>query len=230
MSAHNESPYYFVPHPSRHPISAALGLLVMLGSLALWINGHGWAPITMVLGLLWVLFVLYHWFGDAISESEGGMYGQRVEKSYRWSMSWFIFSEVMFFGAFFGALFYAREIAMHQLGSLDYRLIWPDFSAVWPNEGPVAGADHQYRAAADLGRDADGVAPCAARGSPAQGDRLAGGHHRARRLVPVPAGLRIFSCVPRTESDAGLGRLRLDVLPADGRAFTGFTCFSAARC
>ena len=29
-------------------------------------------------------------------------------QSYRWSMSWFIFSEVMFFGAFFGALFYAR--------------------------------------------------------------------------------------------------------------------------
>jgi cytochrome c oxidase subunit 3 len=65
------------------------------------------------------------------------MYGKRVDVSYRWSMSWFIFSEVMFFGAFFGALFYAREIAMHQLGSLDYKLIWPDFSAVWPNFGPA---------------------------------------------------------------------------------------------
>lgn len=52
-------------------------------------------------------------------------------------MSWFIFSEVMFFGAFFGALFYAREIALHQLGSLDYKLIWPDFTAVWPNNGPA---------------------------------------------------------------------------------------------
>jgi cytochrome c oxidase subunit 3 len=70
------------------------------------------------------------------------MYGKRVDTSYRWSMSWFIFSEVMFFGAFFGALFYAREIAMHQLGSLDYKLIWPDFSAVWPNEGPAALAGH----------------------------------------------------------------------------------------
>ena len=53
-------------------------------------------------------------------------------------MSWFIFSEVMFFGAFFGALFYARQIALHELGSLDYKLIWPDFSAVWPNNGPAA--------------------------------------------------------------------------------------------
>jgi len=66
------------------------------------------------------------------------MYGKNVDKSYRWSMSWFIFSEVMFFGAFFGALFYARQIALHELGSLDYKLIWPDFSAVWPNNGPAA--------------------------------------------------------------------------------------------
>lgn len=43
MSGQNESPYYFVPHPSRHPISAAAGLLVMLGSLAAWINEHDWA-------------------------------------------------------------------------------------------------------------------------------------------------------------------------------------------
>ena len=66
------------------------------------------------------------------------MYGKKVDMSYRWSMSWFIFSEVMFFAAFFGALFYARAIAMHELGSLDYKLIWPDFSAVWPNNGPAA--------------------------------------------------------------------------------------------
>ncbi|KVO71005.1 cytochrome c oxidase subunit 3 [Burkholderia ubonensis] len=142
MSGQNQTPYYFVPHPSQHPISAAVGLLVMLGSFALWINGHDWAPYTALLGLLWFLFTLYHWFGDAIAESEGGMYGKRVDVSYRWSMSWFIFSEVMFFGAFFGALFYAREIALHQLGSLDYKLIWPDFSAVWPNEGPAALAGH----------------------------------------------------------------------------------------
>lgn len=73
MSGHNQTPYYFVPHPSQHPISAAVGLLVMLGSFALWINGEAWAPYTALLGLLWFLFTLYHWFGDAIGESEGGM-------------------------------------------------------------------------------------------------------------------------------------------------------------
>ena len=75
MSGQNESPYYFVPHPSRHPISAAIGLLVMLSSLAAWINGESWAPLTVLAGLLWLLYTLWHWFGDAISESEGGMYG-----------------------------------------------------------------------------------------------------------------------------------------------------------
>ncbi|MCF2134977.1 MULTISPECIES: cytochrome c oxidase subunit 3 [Burkholderiaceae] len=136
MSGQNESPYYFIPNPSQHPIAAAAGLLVMLGSLAGWINGVSLAPLTFALGLAWLLFVLWHWFGDSIGESEIGMYGKRVDTSYRWSMSWFIFSEVMFFGAFFGALFYARQFALHDLGNLDAKLIWPDFAAVWPNNGP----------------------------------------------------------------------------------------------
>lgn len=58
MSGQNESPYYFVPHPSRHPISASIGLLVMLSSLAAWVNGESWAPITAAAGLLWLLFTL----------------------------------------------------------------------------------------------------------------------------------------------------------------------------
>ncbi len=55
MSGQNESPYYFVPHPSRHPISAAVGLLVMLGSLASWINDASWGPLGVAVGLLWWL-------------------------------------------------------------------------------------------------------------------------------------------------------------------------------
>jgi cytochrome c oxidase subunit 3 len=147
MSGQNESPYYFVPHPSRHPISAAIGLLVMLSSLAAWINGESWAPLTVLAGLLWLLYTLWHWFGDAISESEGGMYGKNVDKSYRWSMSWFIFSEVMFFGAFFGC------VAEQRSGSAGV-----EFQV----DATVAGADHQHGAAALVGRDADRGSPCAA--------------------------------------------------------------------
>jgi cytochrome c oxidase subunit 3 len=66
------------------------------------------------------------------------MYNERVDASFRWSMSWFIFSEVMFFAAFFGALFYARAITMPWLGDLDHKqFLWPDFGASWPNLGPA---------------------------------------------------------------------------------------------
>ncbi|MCY0387156.1 cytochrome c oxidase subunit 3 [Robbsia sp. Bb-Pol-6] len=133
----HQLPYYFVPHPSRHPLAAALSLLLMMGSLATWINGDGWAKYTFFAGLFSLFWVVYHWFGDAIHESETGHYGKRVDLSFRWSMSWFIFSEVMFFLGFFGALFYARLFALPDLGSLSGRLLWPDFTAVWPNTGPA---------------------------------------------------------------------------------------------
>ncbi len=44
-------------------------------------------------GLAWWLIVLYQWFSEAIHESETGMYGRKIDLSYRWSMTWFIFSE-----------------------------------------------------------------------------------------------------------------------------------------
>ncbi|AOY91879.1 cytochrome c oxidase subunit 3 [Cupriavidus sp. USMAA2-4] len=138
MSANRaNAPYYFVPGPSRHPITAAFGLLMTGGGAAGWVNGQAWAPYLFAVGLLWFLFVLKSWFGDAIGESEGGRYGKNIDLSFRWSMGWFIFSEVMFFAAFFGALFYARSIAMPWLGDLNNKILWPDFAAVWPNSGPA---------------------------------------------------------------------------------------------
>ncbi|MES2024592.1 MAG: cytochrome c oxidase subunit 3 [Pseudomonadota bacterium] len=138
MSAqHANAPYYFVPGPSRWPVSAGVSLLVMMLGASGWVNDAAWGPYATAAGLLGFLVVLYFWFGDAISESEGGMYNKRIDASYRWSMSWFIFSEVMFFAAFFGALFYARSIAMPWLGDLDNKILWPDFAAHWGNVGPA---------------------------------------------------------------------------------------------
>ena len=98
-----------------------------------WVNGHGWGAYSLLFGLVWWAVILFQWFGDAIRESEGGMYGSRIDVSYRWSMAWFIFSEVMFFGAFFGALYWARVHSVPNLGSLQNALLWPDFKAVWPS-------------------------------------------------------------------------------------------------
>jgi len=132
-SAHGTTPYYFVPGPSRHPAMAAFGLLFVILGASQWINGADWGKYALAFGLVFWLGVLYQWFGDAIAESEGGQYGRKIDLSFRWSMSWFIFSEVMFFGAFFSALWWARSHSVPALGSLDNALLWPDFKAVWPS-------------------------------------------------------------------------------------------------
>ena len=100
---HGQTPYYFVPAPSQFPVLTAIAMLLVIFGAGQWVNGHGWgAWVTLACFLFWA-WVLQGWFRQAISESEGGLYGKRIDISFRWSMSWFIFSEVMFFAAFFGA-------------------------------------------------------------------------------------------------------------------------------
>ena len=131
-TSHGSTPYYYVPHASRHPAMAALGLFFVILGAGQWVNGAEWGKYCLFFGLAFWLSVMYQWFGDAIAESEGGQYGHKIDLSFRWSMSWFIFSEVMFFGAFFSALWWARAHSVPMLGSLDNALLWPDFKAVWP--------------------------------------------------------------------------------------------------
>ena len=132
-TTHGATPYYFVPEPSRHPVMASIGLFFRILGAGQWINGHEWGKYSLFFGLAWWLVVLYQWFSQSVSESESGLYGRKIDLSFRWSMSWFIFSEVMFFGAFFSALWWARAHSVPALGSLDNALLWPDFKAVWPS-------------------------------------------------------------------------------------------------
>ncbi len=132
-----QAPYYFVPGPSKWPVLMGTALLLTMAGASGWVNGYSFGMPMNLIGILAALTVLYFWFGDAIAESEGGLYNTRIDTSYRWSMSWFIFSEVMFFGAFFGALFYARSISMPWLADLDHKFLWPDFAANWGNTGPA---------------------------------------------------------------------------------------------
>lgn len=130
-------PYYFVPAASQWPLLAGLALLITMAGASAWVNGISWGMTVNMIGLISFLVVLYKWFGDSIAESESGLYSARIDTSYRWSMSWFIFSEVMFFAAFFGALFYARSITMPWLADIDHKLLWPDFASNWGNGGPA---------------------------------------------------------------------------------------------
>ena len=129
---HGSTPYYFVPSASSHPVMTAIGLFFVILGAGQWVNGVGWGAYALVFGLVWWLSVLFQWFKQSISESEGGLYSDRIDMSFRWSMSWFIFSEVMFFGAFFTALWWARSHSVPALGSLENALLWPDFRAIWP--------------------------------------------------------------------------------------------------
>jgi cytochrome c oxidase subunit 3 len=134
MSAQqSNAPYYFIPGPSRWPVLAGASLLLTMIGASAWVNNFSWGPYANILGILCLIVVLYKWFGDAIAESEGGKYSTRIDTSYRWSMSWFIFSEVMFFAGFFGALFYARSVSIPDLSEIDAKILWPDFSGQWGN-------------------------------------------------------------------------------------------------
>ena len=134
------TPYYFIPSPSRFPAQASLGLFFVILGAGQWVNGVGWGAYSLLLGMALWLFTLFQWFKQAIHESESGLYSDRIDVSFRWSMSWFIFSEVMFFAAFFGALYWARVHALPMLGNLDHQVLWPDFKAVWPSAGGGATA------------------------------------------------------------------------------------------
>ncbi|AOB28899.1 cytochrome c oxidase subunit 3 [Bordetella bronchiseptica] len=138
-----EAPYYYVPADSGHPVRTALALLAMGLGAAGWVNGAVWGKWVVLAGVIGLFLTLYFWFGDAIQESESGLYSKRIDASYRWGMSWFIFSEVMFFAGFFGALWYVRTITTPWLGDLDHKLLlWPDFNATWPNFGPAGVVEH----------------------------------------------------------------------------------------
>ena len=137
-TSHPGTPYYFVPGPSSYPALTAFGLFFIVLGAQQWINGDDWGKYALIFGFVWFFVILFKWFGAAIFESEAGSYGHKVELSYRWSMSWFIFSEVMFFGAFFSALWWMRAHSVPELGDLEQSLLWPDFKGVWPSV--VAGA------------------------------------------------------------------------------------------
>jgi cytochrome c oxidase subunit III len=127
------APHYFVPEPSAYPALMAFGLFFVILGASQWINGQDWGKWSLGFGLFAWGLVLQRWFSASIGESERGLYSDRIDVSYRWSMSWFIFSEVMFFGAFFGALYWTRLHALPNLGSLESSVLWPGFQAIWPS-------------------------------------------------------------------------------------------------
>ncbi|MEA3195268.1 MAG: cytochrome c oxidase subunit [Betaproteobacteria bacterium] len=129
--------HYAVPQPMPWPIMGSTALFLMALGGVFVMNGHlgGWVSIAA--GLMVLIYMMVRWFGDVIRESEGGKYGGWEDLSFRWGMSWFIFSEVMFFGAFFGALWWVRQYSVPDLATIESNaLMWPGFTSRWPSAGP----------------------------------------------------------------------------------------------
>ncbi len=140
-----EAPRYYVPHSSRWPIIGSSALAVLAFGAVHFIQqstdkveteASFGAPIFYI-GLALIAYMFFGWFRIVISESVGGMNSKLLDRSFRMGMAWFIVSEIMFFAAFFGALFYARLITVPWLAGAGtnletHVLLWPDFADTWP--------------------------------------------------------------------------------------------------
>jgi cytochrome c oxidase subunit 3 len=133
---HGES-HYFIPAPSQWPVVGSVAMVFTMFGAGMVVNHNPLGWYSLAIGLATLIYMMIGWFGAVSAESEHGSYNRKVDFSFRWGMGWFIFSEVMFFGAFFGALFYARVITAPLLGDFDHKLLWPDFNPSWPHSGPA---------------------------------------------------------------------------------------------
>lgn len=134
---------YYIPHEAKWPIVGSVGLFVFFMGFGKLLNHQALGgPITLF-GVAILIFMMFGWFALVIKESESGTYNTQVDTSFRMAMMWFIFSEVMFFAAFFGALFYARQYSGPWLGgeggggaAATNAVLWSQFDYMWPNNGP----------------------------------------------------------------------------------------------
>lgn len=148
MSAQAKDVYY-VPHGTHWPILGSFGLFFTVGGAGMWMNEIEIGKFVMAFGIACLLSMLFGWFRTVIGESLSGAYNKQVDVSFRMGMMWFIFSEVMFFCAFFGALFYARNFSVPWIGgeghgALTNFYLWSGYSPTWPTNGPGnIGGDFQ---------------------------------------------------------------------------------------
>lgn len=135
----HETGSYYVPAPSTFPIIGSTAVLFMGSGAALTMNKMETGYWLLAIGLAILVYMLFGWFGTVARESESGKYDAQVDKSFRWGMSWFIFTEVMFFCAFFGALYYMRNLSIPWLAEESTVLgnsFWSAYDGKWPTAGP----------------------------------------------------------------------------------------------
>jgi cytochrome c oxidase subunit 3 len=142
MSTQDAYEEYYVPHNSKLPIFASLGIFLTLYGMGNMFNemkagvDSSFGELVFLLGGFTMAGTLFAWFSVVIRENHEKMYSSQMNRSFVWGMSWFIFSEVMFFAAFFGALFYVRVFVVDWIGGVGDRgpsgMLWPEYVPEWP--------------------------------------------------------------------------------------------------
>ena len=130
--------HYYVPPPSPYPVMLSGAIFLIAMGAVLEANALKAGLWSLLLGALLLVYVLFHWFGNLIGESEGGVYHSWEDRSFRMGMVWFILSEIAFFAGLFGVLFYERNISVPRLAAIDPGFtLYPGFTAAWPTAGPL---------------------------------------------------------------------------------------------
>ena len=139
MSEQENTEYekYYVPAQSKLPFIGSIGLLLTAYGAARMVQGNYPEAYILYLGLAVLIYMLSTWWSSTIRESRDGLYSAQMSRSFRQGMIWFITSEVMFFAAFFGALFYGRVLVMEWLGgssnnAATHDFLYPDWVPSWP--------------------------------------------------------------------------------------------------
>jgi cytochrome c oxidase subunit III len=152
MSSEAQEKYekYYVPEQSPWPIVGAIGLFLLAfggGNFIHFVTDaknlttgslfENLGPWIFAIGLVVIIYMLWSWWRDTVRESMDGLYSAQMDRSFRQGMLWFITSEVMFFAAFFGGLYYARTLVMPWLGgegnnAMTHAILWPEFIPQWP--------------------------------------------------------------------------------------------------
>ncbi len=133
MAHHHDASTYYVPEQSKLPLITAFAMFLTVFGLGNWFNDVNGGPFMFAAGFILMAGVMYAWFSTVIRENLAGLNNAQLKRSYVWGMGWFIFSEVMFFSAFFGALFYVRMFVLPKLSEgPTSELLWQNFQAEWP--------------------------------------------------------------------------------------------------
>ena len=119
--AHEKEHDYHILLPSPWPVLGAAGVFTMLFGAVLFFHDYG--PWLLLIGVVVILYVMYGWWSDVVTEAHDGDHTPVVQIGLRYGMLMFIASEVMFFAAWFWNFF---KNALYPMGAEAGTVgVWP---------------------------------------------------------------------------------------------------------